>query len=296
MRIRILGAGAGGGLPQWNCGCRNCADARAGALPPMTQSSVAVSPDGASWVLLNASPDIRQQLAATPELHPRGLRDTPVAGVVLTNGDIDHVAGLLTLRERTGFTIWATDAGRAILEGDAVFRVLDPDLVGRRRVVLDAPFEPVPGLNVTAFAVPGKVALFLEDGDDVDTRAMGEQTVGLRLEAGGRVACYVPGCAEVTDDLLGRLAGADLVLFDGTVWQDAEMQATGTGSKTGSRMGHVQMAGPGGSLERLAGIGARRVYVHLNNTNPVLQPDAPERAAVLAAGWEIAFDGQEIAP
>lgn len=295
MRIKVLGAGAGGGLPQWNCGCRNCSDARTGRIAGMSQSSVAVTAQDNVWVLLNASPDIRSQLAADGDLAPPGLRGAPLAAVVLTNGDVDHVAGLLTLREKSAFEIVATRQTLAILADNAIFGVLDPALVTRRPLDLDRPVDLAPGLTLTAYAVPGKVALYLE-GPAPDLRAMGEQTVGLRLDGNGRVVHYIPGCAEVTDALIDRLADSDLVLFDGTVWRNDEMPATGTGAKTGARMGHVAMSGPGGSLERLADLRARRVYVHINNTNPVLQPDSLERRAVAEAGWEIAADGMEILP
>lgn len=291
MKLTILGAAAGGGLPQWNCGCANCNDARTGRIAPMTQSSVAVS-SGGQAVVLNASPDIRAQLDACG-LHPPALRGGPVKSVVLTNGDVDHVAGLLSLRESTPFTIHATPTTLGILD-QPIFRVLNPDHVRRSPIALEEPFEPLPGLRVIAFAVPGKVALYLEEGEP-DTALMGEQTVGLMLEALGRRVFYVPGCARVSDDLLARLKGADLVMFDGTVWADDDMARSGTGAKTGARMGHLAMSGPEGSIARLAGLtGTRRIFVHINNTNPVLQPGSPERAQVDAAGWELARDGMEI--
>ncbi len=291
----VLGAAAGGGLPQWNCGCRNCNDARAGRIAAMTQSSVAVSMDGSAWVVLNASPDIRTQVAALPDMHPPALRGSPIAAVVLTNGDIDHIAGLLTLREKTAFDLYATQSGLDIVESNSVFRVLDPDLVRLRQVALDTVFEPVPGLHITPFAVPGKVALFLE-GDRVNVEEVGEQTVGLMLEGGGRRVAYVPGCATVPDWLLERLDGVDVLLFDGTVWNNDDMARTGTGEKTGARMGHLPLNGPNGSLARFDGFSARKIFIHINNTNPILQLDAPERAEVLARGWEIALDGMEIHP
>jgi pyrroloquinoline quinone biosynthesis protein B len=293
MHILVLGAAAGGGLPQWNCGCRNCDDARAGKIPSMTQSSVAVSLDASSWVVLNASPDIRAQLAANPQMHPPSLRGTPVAAVVLTNGDIDHIAGLLTIREKTAFDLYATQSGLDIVDSNSVFRVLDPGVVERRRIDLDTAFAPLPGLRITPFAVPGKVALFLE-GDTVNVEELGEQTVGLMLEGGGKRAAYIPGCATVPDWLLDALQGVDLLLFDGTVWNNDEMAQTGTGQKTGARMGHIAMNGVHGSLVRFEGFEARKIYIHINNTNPILQPDGPERAEVLARGWEIAADGMEI--
>lgn len=258
----------------------------------MSQSSVAISPDGVDWVVLNASPDIREQLRISG-LHPPGRRGSPVRAVVLTNGDIDHIAGLLTLRESTSFRIHATAATLSILD-QPVFRVLNPDLVAKEAIRLEERFEPLPGLRLTAFAVPGKVALFLEEGE-VKTDLLGEQTVGMKVEAGGQVLFYIPGCAAVTPDLRARIDGADLLLFDGTVWSDDEMAKTGTGVKTGGRMGHIAMSGPDGSLAALAGLSlGQRLYIHINNTNPVLQPASPERAALQAAGWQIARDGQEI--
>jgi pyrroloquinoline quinone biosynthesis protein B len=261
----------------------------------MTQSSLAVSADGEIWAILNASPDIRAQMQATPALHPLGLRQSPLAAVVLTNADVDHVAGLLTLREKSAFDLYATPDVLETLASNAVFGVLDPALVRRRPIALDSPFEPVPGLRVTPFAVPGKVALYLE-GEHPELGEVGERTIGLMLESPRARVAYVPGCAALPDWLVERLGSADLVFFDGTVWDDEDMLRTGTGSKTGARMGHVPMQGPAGSLARLASLpaGVRRIYIHINNTNPVLQPGAPERDALATAGWEIARDGMEV--
>lgn len=293
MRILVLGAAAGGGLPQWNCGCRNCRDARDGRIPTLTQSSLAVSPDGERWAVLNASPDIRAQLQALPDLHPRNLRGSPVEAVLLTNGDIDHIAGLLTLREKTSFTLHATAGILDVLAANRIFDALDPAHVSRSPVPLDAPFELVAGLTAELFAVPGKVPLFLEeDGQEPQTDLLGEQTVGVELSAGGRRACYVPGCAAVTPELRERLGRADIVFFDGTVWDDEEMRATGTGRKTGRRMGHLPIGGQDGSIAALAGIAARKVFIHINNTNPILQPDSLQRAYVEGEGWSVAQDGQ----
>ncbi|MEP4198007.1 MAG: pyrroloquinoline quinone biosynthesis protein PqqB [Aliishimia sp.] len=294
MRIIVLGAAAGGGLPQWNCGCPNCIDARAGKLPIMTQSSVAVSADGDSWAILNASPDISGQLLRTPQLHPKSLRHTPIGAVVLTNGDIDHIAGLLTLREKTPFDLYTTSSGMEIVGSNSVFNVLDAELVARKPIELDQSFSPVPGLTITPFSVPGKVALFLEDTEALDLKAVGEQTVGLMLESDGCRAAYIPGCAEIPDWLLKRLSDVDLLLFDGTVWENDDMQRTGTGQKTGARMGHVALNGDDGTLARLASTSMRKYLIHINNTNPILQPSSPERAAVLGAGWHITHDGMEI--
>lgn len=295
MRAIVLGAAAGGGLPQWNCGCLNCGLARAGEIPSASQSSLAVSADGVDWAILNASPDIRSQLAATPALHPKALRDSPVKAVLPTNGDIDHVAGLLGLREKQGLDLHATAEILDVLAGNPVFAALDPALVTRRAQTLDRPFALLPGLTAELFAVPGKVPLYLE-GATVATDLEGEQTVGVRLESDAGVAFYIPGCAAVTPALAERLRGAGLVFFDGTLWEDDEMIRAGLGAKTGRRMGHISMNGPEGSIAAFDRLGVRRkVFVHMNNSNPVWRA-GPERAAAEAAGWEIARDGMEVTP
>ncbi|RDW12400.1 pyrroloquinoline quinone biosynthesis protein PqqB [Paracoccus thiocyanatus] len=296
MRIVILGSGAGGGVPQWNCGCRNCEAARDGRIPAMSQSGIAVSADGRDWALVNASPDLRQQLAGAAALRPQGLRGTPIRSVLVTNGDIDHVAGLLTLREGQPFDLFATQAIHGVLAANPMLAALDPHLVARREVALDQPFDLAPGLAATLFAVPGKVPLYLE-GERVETELMGEQTVGVELAGGGRRVFYIPGCASVPDWLRERIAGADALLFDGTLWTDDEMLRAGLGAKTGRRMGHVPVSGPGGSLEALRGLDlGARIYVHLNNSNPLVDPASPERAQAQAAGWQVGHDGMEIAP
>ncbi len=258
----------------------------------MTQSSIALSGDGQTWAVINASPDIRVQLAATPRLHPQSLRGSPVQAVILTNADLDHIAGLLTLREKTPFTVFATQAILDVIASNAVFAALDRELVRFTPITLDQPFTPIPGLEITPYAVPGKVALFLET-EDLDLQAMGEQTIALRIAQSKGIAHYIPGCALVPDWLVEKLSDADLLFFDGTVFQNDDMARSGTGAKTGSRMGHIAMTGPEGSLARLSHLPARKVYTHINNTNPVLMPDSPERAEIARAGWEIAQDGQE---
>ncbi|WP_299588729.1 pyrroloquinoline quinone biosynthesis protein PqqB [uncultured Microbulbifer sp.] len=291
LQVVVLGAGAGGGLPQWNCGCCNCSDARRGIIPAMTQSSIAVSADGKHWVILNASPDIRTQLQACVDMHPESLRGTPVSAVFLTNGDIDHIAGLLTLREKSGFRVLGTEQTLGILRENTIFKVLDAEQVEFLPLSLDQLFEPVPGLLIEPFAVPGKVPLYQET-DDLRLNAMGEQTVGLRIGAGDSVLYYIPGCAEIPDWLIERVSDGDMILFDGTVWKNDEMRATGTGTKSGARMGHIAMAGPQGSLSRFKALrDCQKIYIHINNTNPVLQPKAPERALVESEGWAIAQDG-----
>ncbi|WP_018263835.1 pyrroloquinoline quinone biosynthesis protein PqqB [Methylobacterium sp. WSM2598] len=294
MQAIILGSAAGGGVPQWNCRCPHCTMAWAGdaRVKPRTQSSLAVSSDGETWLLVNASPDIRQQLFATPALHPaHGLRHSPIAAVLLTNGDVDHVAGLLTLRESQPFRLHATRNILDSVSANRVFDVLAPEHVARREVALDESFAPVPGLAVTLFAVPGKVPLWLEEG----TPEIGEETettVGALIEAGGKRLAYVPGCARVTDDLRRRLSGVDVLLFDGTVYLDDDMIRAGVGTKTGWRMGHVPMTGEGGAIAALAEVPiGRRIFVHINNTNPVLVEESEARRAVEAEGWTVAHDG-----
>jgi pyrroloquinoline quinone biosynthesis protein B len=294
FRARILGAAAGGGLPQWNCGCDNCNLARAGAIASQTQSSLAVSPDGNVWAVLNASPDIRDQLARTPELHPTGVRSLPLAAVLVTNGDIDHVAGLLTLREMQPYTLFATPGIHEVLDANPIFEALGRSVVTRDLVRLEKPFELLPGLAATLFAVPGKVPLYMESGE-VETDLVGEQTVGVELRTGGRRIHYIPGCAMMTDDLRSRLDGADLVFFDGTLWRDDEMRRAGLGEKTGKRMGHMSMSGTDGSIAAFGDMRVRqKVFVHMNNTNPVHRPDSDERAQAEAAGWTVGRDGMEI--
>ena len=306
LHILVLGSAAGGGFPQWNCNCEACRRARAGepGAVARTQSSLAVSADDRHWFLLNASPDLRQQINANPLLHPRaGLRPSPVSGVVLTNGDIDHVAGLLTLRESSPLVVYATARVLAILDGNAIFGVLNPDLVQRREIELGTPFDlttadgEAAGLSVEPFAVPGKVALYLEDaGAGPNFGTTPEDTVGLRVTAPGTGAYffYVPGCAAMPKDLAARIKGAPLVLFDGTLWHDDEMTDAGLGVKTGRRMGHMSMSGADGSMAAFEDLGVeRKVFIHINNSNPALLDDSPERDAIRAADWDVAFDGME---
>jgi pyrroloquinoline quinone biosynthesis protein B len=297
LRILILGSAAGGGFPQWNCRCPTCELAWAGdaRVRPRTQSSLAVSADGERWLLLNASPDLRQQILATPDLQPRKAgRHSPIAAVVLSNGDVDHVAGLLTLREGQPFSLYATEAILGGLAGNRMFRVLDPMHVARVPIALDVPVETSLDLELTAFAVPGKAPLYDEAGE-VRIGAETETTVALRIVGAGSHFFYIPGCAAVTPALLARVRGAPLLFFDGTTYTDDEMVRLGLSRKTAHRMGHVAMSGPDGSLKRLAAAElGRKIYVHINNTNPVLVDGSAERREVEAAGWEVAFDGMEI--
>lgn len=309
MRLKIVGSAAGGGFPQWNCNYRLSRAARAGkaGIRQRTQSSLAASADGVGWVLFNASPDIRQQIAQTHELQPAPdapLRSTPIRAVVLTNADVDHIAGLLSLRERQPFAIYASERVLAALEANPIFNVLDPEVVPRRTLPADDELElcdaigRATGVTIESFAVPGKVALYLEDAGrpDADYGSEAGDTIAVRIAAGkGRSAFYIPGCARIDTALRERLAGATCLLFDGTVYTDDEMITAGVGQKTGARMGHMAMAGREGSIATLADLKIdRRIFVHINNTNPVLDESSPEHAAVSEAGWEVGYDGMEI--
>lgn len=308
FRVLVLGSAAGGGFPQWNCNCENCARARSEdpAARPRSQSSLAVTSDGQRWAVLNASPDLRQQIFDNPPLHPReGRRHSPISAVVLTNADIDHTAGLLTLRESQPFGLYATGRVLGTLDANSVFEVVNREFVPRRALVLEEPCklcdgagEPL-GLTVTPFAIPGKVALYLEDQSQANFGSVAEDTIGLEVrdEASERRFFYLPGCAAMPDDLAQRLTGAGLVFMDGTTWTDDEMIRRRVGHKTGQRMGHMAMDGPGGTIDVFSRLDiARKVFVHINNTNPVLLDDSAERAKAEAAGWTIAHDGLEITP
>lgn len=306
LRAIVLGAAAGGGFPQWNSAGPGCRRARAGdpAAPRRTQASLAVSADDARWLILNAAPDIAAQILATPALHPRpapgAIRHSPIAAVAVTGAEVDTIAGLLTLRERHPFGLYAGAKGLAALAMNPIFNVLDPALVPRRELPLGRPVAvadgqgtPI-GLELEAFAVPGKIALFQETGGDPG-RADDGDTVGLRVSAGDESLFFIPGCAAMTPDLRARLSGAACMLFDGTLFRDDEMILAGAGQKTGARMGHMSMSGPEGSIAAFAGIPVhRRIFIHINNTNPALLADSAEHAAVRDAGWEVAEDGMEI--
>ncbi len=297
MKIAVLGSAAGGGFPQWNSNAAGCQRARASdpSAPARTQAGLAVSSDGDLWYLINASPDLREQIGRSTFLYPRtGLRSSPIAGVVLTGGDVDAIAGLLNLRERQALTVWATAKTLAVLAANPIFDVLSAEVVSRQAVGLSIPVALGPDLTLELFAVPGKVPLYLEAGGTPFIE-VGETTVAAEITDGHRRLVIVPGCAAMTDDLARRLTGADLVFFDGTLWRDDEMIVQGVGSKTGLRMGHMSLSGRTGTLSAFETLPVKRkILIHLNNSNPVLLADSPERAQVEARGWEVAFDGMEI--
>ncbi|WP_203448235.1 pyrroloquinoline quinone biosynthesis protein PqqB [Pseudomonas aeruginosa] len=302
MHIQILGSAAGGGFPQWNCNCRNCRGVRAGTLraQPRTQSSIAISDDGGEWILCNASPDIRAQIEAFPALQPaRQLRDTAIAGIVLLDSQIDHCTGLLTLREGCPHQVWCTEmVHQDLTTGFPLFNMLSHWNGGLQHRLIELDAEPFtvpacPGLRLTAIALrssappysphrgnphPGdNIGLFIED-----------------LRTGGTLF-YAPGLGQVDEQLLGWMRRADCLLVDGTLWRDDEMRVCEVGDKLGSEMGHLPQSGPGGMLEVLDGLSAaRKILIHINNTNPILDLDSPERAELDARGIEVAFDGMSI--
>jgi pyrroloquinoline quinone biosynthesis protein B len=307
LHVLVLGAAAGGGFPQWNSNDQAARRVRAGdpLVRPLTQSSLAISADGANWVILNASPDLRQQINDRRQLHPDPSgpkRDSPIRAIVLTNADVDHVAGLLSLRESQPLALYAHERVLAVLARNSVFNVLNPNFVDRRSLPIDRPVVLSArdgtnlGLSVRAFQAPGKVALWLEDANAPGFGTMPGDTVGLEIGAPDSPSFfYIPGCAEFPPELADRLRGAALVFFDGTLWRDDEMIAAGVGVKTGRRMGHMSCSGPDGVIAAFAGLGvARKIFIHINNTNPLLLADSPERVEAATEGWEVAYDGMEL--
>ena len=290
-----LGSAAGGSFPPWNCQCPVCRLAWAGdpRVRSRTQASLAVTSGDGRWTLLNASPDLAGQIRANPALHPHGgTRGSPIAAVVLTGAEIDQIAGLLHLRESTAFSVFATAETLVALQCNEMFRALSA--VMWRTVTVEKAFELPGGIYARLFHVPGKVPLYLE-GAEVETAAISGANTGVELSHDGKTLLFIPGAAALNDALRARLSEADVVLFDGTLFTDDEMIRTGTGAKTGRRMGHMPIDGEGGALQLLAGLKARKILIHINNTNPILVDGSPERQRVNEAGWEVAEDGMEIA-
>ena len=310
MQVRVLGSAAGGGFPQWNCNCTNCSGFRSGTLhaAARTQSSIALSADGDRWYLINASPDVRQQINASPWLSPRTVprgtppRDTPIHAILLTNAEIDHIAGLLSLRESQPLCLYSTQQVRDwVLESNVVFQGLfrsptknlwqlvsttgSQDLIG-----IDGRES---GLRYEAFLVPGKPPAYLSG----PVAAWQEATIGYTLSdvRSGRSLVYLPAIKQLDAAVKRRLDQCECFFLDGTCWSDDELVRKGLSQKTSLSMGHVPICGPDGSLSQLANVRrARRIYTHLNNTNPLLIEDSPERGEVEEAGWEVAFDGMTL--
>ena len=302
MRIHVLGSAAGGGFPQWNCGCFNCAGLRAGtiAATPRKQASIGLSDSEGNCFLIHATPEISPQLAGFPPLHPRALRDSPIAGIILTNGDLDQCLGLLSLRESQPLRIYATEPVRqAVTEGNRFYRALNrPGQVKWHELklygshtLLTADHRPSQ-LVVTAIPVPGKVPLYLEDQAEPQI----EDNIALLVSqiTGGPSLGYAPCVGAVDREVERIIEIADCLFFDGTFWSDDELVAVGIGTKKARDMAHWPLAGSSGSLSRLAKSSSRRILIHINNTNPVLRDDSPERRQTEEAGVEVAYDGMEI--
>jgi pyrroloquinoline quinone biosynthesis protein B len=293
VRVRVLGSAAGGGFPQWNCHCGTCEAARAGIRArPRTQSSLAIRSDDAPWFLVNASPDLRQQLETLEPQPVDGVRAPPIAGVLLTDAEIDHTAGLLLLRESAAPLRVFGDAGieRALRDGYPVLQILERYCGAEWRSLEPGRSQPLEGssLTVEPFAAGGDPPRY----SDVEVEASG---FVFRDRASGGVVTYVPGLATLDGGVVERFAGSDLVLVDGTFWLDDELARLGISRRRARDMGHVPLSGPTGTLAMLAGLERpRKVLVHINNTNPVLLEDSAEREEVVRAGVEVAYDGLEV--
>lgn len=297
MRVRVLGSSAGGGFPQWNCGCANCHGQRFGSahLQARTQESLAISADDQNWILINASPDIHRQIESFPELWPRGKRHSPITGIVLTNGDMDHVLGLLSLRESHPLTLYATASVRkGFTEGNSLYRTLErfPGQVVWKELELGLEQQLGPGLRITSIPIPGKDSVHLEAMQPRPTRAENNIGVLIREEGDKKSLGYFPAVAGPTADLRAVLETAETVFFDGTFWSQAELVDAGLGEAMARDMAHWPVGGPDGSLAYLSEFpSSRRIFTHLNNSNPMLGEDSPEHAEISAAGLEVAYDG-----
>ncbi|CAN5802506.1 pyrroloquinoline quinone biosynthesis protein PqqB [soil metagenome] len=292
--VRVLGAAAGGGFPQWNCGCPRCRAVRDGSRPCVsrTQSSVAVSSDYRQWFLFNASPDIRAQIESFPALHPRGVRDSPLQAVLLTDAELDHSLGLLLLREVNSLELHATaEVHEKLSRGTSVLQTLDAyTRVDWQPVSTGTEVSLGDGLSYQAFSVPTSKRARFGSGEE-------EGVVGYRItdEHSGRTLVYLPGAQELTSSVLAQLEDCTCLLFDGTCWQDDELIQLGIARKTSREMGHLPISGADGSLKQLASLPIeRKIYIHINNTNPILLEDAPERRSVEEHGLEVAADGLEL--
>ena len=308
MRVKVLGSAAGGGLPQWNCACANCSSVRRGVFHghARTQTELAATADDESWFLLNASPDLREQILATPALAPgaRLQRGTPIVGVVLTGADVDFVMGLLHLREFQPLRVYSTRGVRRILtETNSLFRTLERskppvewcDLPLGQEVPLVADPSSRAGAELRCRAIPldGAYPDYVDAGLR-RTLAPEEAVVALFLTGGHKKVFFAPGLPGNTANWKPHVGTSELALLDGTFWSDGELAAIRSGSKTARQMGHLPLSGPGGLLEELhQETHPRRVAIHINNTNPVLNEESEEHRAMIEAGWEIARDGME---
>ena len=299
MKVMVLGSAAGGGFPQWNCNCNNCCGVRSGSLDaiPRTQSSIAVSVDGERWILFNASPDIRSQLEANPPLQPkRGRRDTGVHGVVLADSQIDHTTGLLFLREGCPLRVYCTDmVAQDLSTGFPIFVMLqswDGGVIHTTVPIDGSAFQvsDIEEISITAIPLDGKAPPYSPHRHDPHVG----DNVGYLIEDTRSQASlfYAPGLGQMSSALLDMMGGADCGMVDGTFWSEDEMQRAGVGTKLASDMGHLPQSGDEGMLHWLSKIpGPRKILIHINNTNPILIENSPERKLVEESGVEVAYDG-----
>jgi pyrroloquinoline quinone biosynthesis protein B len=293
MRVRIIGSAAGGGFPQWNCNCPVCAGAREGRATPRSQSSIVIRSGDEPWYLVNASPDLLGQLAELPTDRSSGMRSNPIAGVVLTDGEIDHTAGLLLLRESSApLRVYSTVAVRdALTERYPLLTMLERYSGVDWRELRPGEATPLEGssLAVETFPTGGDAPLYMGD-------APGPSAIGLtvRDSAGGGTLVYVPAIEELDETVSARLAEGDVVLADGTFFRHDDLVALGLGERDSWAMGHAPLTGEGGTLDALSALDARVALVHINNTNPMLLEDSPERLEVEGRGLVVSYDGLEM--
>ena len=300
FQLKMLGTAAGGGFPQWNCCCPLCQRCRGAnqTLVPRLQLQATVSRDGKHWFLINASPDLRVQIEANAELQPRpdmDMRNTPIAGIVLTCADLDQVLGLLLLREFQPLTLYATALVRNTLEANSFFRMLHR-VPNQLTWVEIRPGEMfilgASGIACTPIPLSGSLPLYARE---LDTGEYGQASVGLLLEGGGRRVAYTPSVPEIAEELRALYDTCDTILVDGTFWSNAELSQTHAGTPDARSIGHIPLSGDDGTLSLMAGVKQpRKVLTHINNTNPILDPESPEHRASLKAGWEIGYDGWEL--
>jgi pyrroloquinoline quinone biosynthesis protein B len=296
VRVHILGSAAGGGFPQWNCNCVNCRGLRTGSIraKARTQCSVAVSTDGLRWSLLNASPDLRAQIFSFPELRPKGtVRESPIEAVLLSDAELDHITGLLSLRESQPIRLYCTpQVFDWVFASNPIFSAL---IQSERFTVMrveDRKVEAVgSGLSFEAISVTGKVPTYVTNPP---TNHIGAVVAYKLIDSRANSSLlYVPAIKEIDERVVAAAADCDCLMFDGSFWSDDEMKLRGTGQRTASSMGHIPVSGPNGSLARLSDLRIKKIYTHINNTNPILDENSPERGAVKKAGWEIAEDGMD---
>ncbi len=296
MELIVLGAAAGGGLPQWNCAGGQSIQVWNKTRSPQSQASVAIGGEHDGYVVINASPDLRQQILQTPQLHPKsdhpnGVRNTPIKAVIVTNADVDNVAGLLNLREKQRFSIYGPTKVLEILQENSIFAVLDPEFVTQRPLETTETISPIPGVEIELFTVAGKAPLYLEDSLGIQSGDLGF-TSGIEIRTETGKTLVISSCAQIDQRLRERIETADHLLFDGTVFEDDEMPQLGLGEKTGRRMGHLPISGTDGPIAQLAHCRLKtKRFFHINNSNPIWDEQSLAHRTIRDAGWDICHDG-----